>query len=189
MTLVVYWIVSAFAAFSVGIICGWVMKDRSDHGEIDKQFGNSAVDDYARSHEPGPVVSSPVLPQRSQHPQHPLIRSAPEIEDQYQGVVQRHVEKQVVPSGKAFGRMEYEDVGPDFLDKFLLKYFHSIVITSDGGHAGSQWSKFCMMNPWAKGMPEVFWMMTGYRPDEYQLNSAISEYMRRVQLSKSVNQG
>ena len=101
--------------------------------------------------------------------------------------VAREVQKEIVPSGKVFGKMEYEDVQQKFLDNFLLKYFHAIIILPHPNAPGSPWKSFCVLNDWAKGMPEVFWLMTGYRPDEYQLNCAISEYARRVNLSKAVN--
>ena len=102
----------------------------------------------------------------------------------------REVVKEVVPSGSAFGKLKYEDVGEMFLDNFLLKYFHEIMIPPDFPNPGpttqhemrgkGPWERFCTVNPWAKGLPELFWLMTGYRPDEYQLNQAISEYSRRV---------
>jgi hypothetical protein len=104
--------------------------------------------------------------------------------------VAREVQKEIVPSGKVFGKLEYEDIQLKFLDNFLLKYFHSIMFIPDDFNAGvarSPWKAFCAVNDWANGMPELFWLMAGYKPDEYQLNSAISEYARRVNLSKAVN--
>lgn len=95
--------------------------------------------------------------------------------------IAREVVKEVVPSGSAFGKLKYEDVGEMFLDNFLLKYFHGIVqLPHNETGARSPWRAFCDANSWASGMPEVFWLMSGYRPDEYQLNQAISEYSRRV---------
>ncbi len=104
--------------------------------------------------------------------------------DEYQKQpVQREVVKNVT-AGYAFGKLAYEDVPIQFLDSFLLKYFWSIMKVPDMTQAIDKgvgpWLRFCETNSWAKGMPELFWQLTGYKPDAYQLNAVVVEYCQRM---------
>jgi hypothetical protein len=90
-----------------------------------------------------------------------------------------------LPVRKAWGDIPYEELGPMFLDQFLLRYFAPWMCRSGLSAADtlSPWDTFAYANPWAKEMPLLFEQLTGYKLNDMQLNNAIAEYVRRSQKS------
>lgn len=83
----------------------------------------------------------------------------------------------------------YEEIGPMFLDQFLLRYFHEVMKPypdRDEGpmapkYAYQPWEAFCMLNPWARDMPLLFEQLTSHKLSDLQLNATIAEYVSRLQ--------
>src|SRR5262249_24455234 len=75
-------------------------------------------------------------------------------------VQSRHVTR---PAGKAWGDIAYEELPTNFLDTFMIRNFHSIMKRPDISNSSRPWKDFCILNPWAVGMPQVFCDMTGYQ--------------------------
>jgi hypothetical protein len=88
-------------------------------------------------------------------------------------------------SRKAWGQIPYEELGPMFLDQFLLRYFTGVItLPVRDACTSSPWHDFCQWNPWGSEMPLLFEQLTGYKLDDMQLNNAIAEFVRRSEISQ-----
>jgi hypothetical protein len=96
-----------------------------------------------------------------------------------------HSDGYPMPVRKAWGDIAYDELGPMFLDQFLLRYFPDLMKPEPYTLAAevgiSPWDAFSESNSWAKDMPLLFEQLTGYKLNEMQLNNAIAEYVRRLQ--------
>jgi hypothetical protein len=103
-------------------------------------------------------------------------------ERQQPGIVFRDSKGIPLPTRKAWGDIPYEELGPMFLDQFLLRYFAPWMCRSglSAADALSPWDAFAYANPWVKEMPLLFEQLTGYKLNDMQLNNAVVEYARRV---------
>lgn len=114
-----------------------------------------------------------------------------------------HSDGYPMPVRKAWGDVPYDELGPMFLDQFLLRYFSdlmpSLIPRNDGVmlwwlredsyefDGRDPWASFLAACSWAKEMPLLFEQLTGYKLNELQLNNAIAEYVRRLQKSSKVS--
>ena len=98
-----------------------------------------------------------------------------------------HSDGYPMPVRKAWGDIAYDELGPMFLDQFLLRYFPTLMPESitdacyRDGRSLNPWELFVDQETWAKDMPVLFEQLTGYKLNELQLNNAIAEYVRRLQ--------
>lgn len=87
-----------------------------------------------------------------------------------------------MPAQEAWGALPYSEIGPMFLDQFLIRWFSEMIVTPEGERMDEvgPWEAFKQVNTWAWGMPALFWQLTGYELSTRQLNAAIEEYVDRV---------
>lgn len=86
-----------------------------------------------------------------------------------------------LPAQEAWGALPYEEIGPMFLDQFLLTYFLDLMKIPDArALAKGPWDAFVETNPWGKNLPRLFWQLTGYELTTRQKNAAIDEWIERA---------
>lgn len=88
-----------------------------------------------------------------------------------------------MPAQEAWGALPYSEVGPMFLDQFLIRFFSRVPIQTPEGARMDEvgpWTAFTESNPWAVDIRQLFWQLTGYELSTRQLNAAIEEYVDRV---------
>jgi hypothetical protein len=171
---------SVASAFLLGVALGWLMRDakipRARPG-IPSVCTRDAGHDGPCNGFPSP---NPAIARRAENP----------VQRETENVAIRRMDGTRLPTRKVWderagGAIPYEELGPMFLDQFLLRYFAPWMAAANCGGISSiaPWDDFAFDNQWAKDMPLLFEQLTGYKLNEMQLNNAIAEYVRR--LSKS----